>query len=254
MTRKPFIAGNWKMYKNGQQAQDFIRQFIPLVNSWEAHQVGLAVSATVLKEAVSTVATVGSFPLIIGAQNMHWEIEGAFTGEISGSMIKGTGATMVILGHSERRQLFGETDEWVARKLAAALDYGLTPIVCVGETLQDRESGRTFNVLANQLTGCLAGVSDHSLGSIVLAYEPVWAIGTGVTATVEQAQEAHAFIRGRLSRQFSPQAAEAVRILYGGSVKPDNAKSLLDQSDIDGALIGGASLDPVSLAKIVNLA
>jgi triosephosphate isomerase len=251
MTRKPFVAANWKMHKTGKEAQDFIKLFIPLVNSWDRQQVALAVPATALVEAVSASQ---DSPLIIGAQNTHWEIEGAFTGEISGSMIKATGATMVIVGHSERRLLFGETDEWVARKLAAALDYGLLPIVCVGETLQDRESGRTFNVLANQLTGCLAGVPDQALGSIILAYEPVWAIGTGVTATVEQAQEAHAFIRGRLSRQFNPRSAEATRILYGGSVKPDNAKSLLSQPDIDGALVGGASLDPISLAQIVNQA
>ncbi|MDR2140535.1 MAG: triose-phosphate isomerase [Deltaproteobacteria bacterium] len=248
--RKPFIAGNWKMYKTGAEAREFIERFRPLVKSWDRAQVALAVSALSLPEAVK--AAEGS-QLLIGAQNTHWATEGAFTGEISGAMIKAAGGQVVIIGHSERRLLFGETDGWVAKKLAAALDFGLLPIVCVGETLQDRDMGRTFNVLANQLTGGLAGLSDQALRDIVLAYEPVWAIGTGVTATVEQAQEAQAFIRGRLSRQFNPEAAGAVRLVYGGSVKPDNAQALLSQPDIDGALVGGASLSPDSFAEIVNL-
>jgi triosephosphate isomerase len=251
MSRKPFIAGNWKMFKTGSEATDFIKDFIPLVESWEKSQIALATPFTALSDAVKAAS---GFSLIIGAQNLHWESEGAFTGEVSAKMILATGATMVILGHSERRQLFGDTDEWVAKKIEAALEAGLFPIVCVGETLTDRKQGRTFNVLANQLTGCLAGLTDQSLANIVLAYEPVWAIGTGVTATVEQAQEAHAFIRGRLSRQSSPEAAAAIRILYGGSVKPDNARALLEQADIDGALVGGASLKPDSFAQIVNQA
>jgi triosephosphate isomerase len=239
------------MYKTGLEAQAYILDFRPLIKSWDTQEIALAVPATALVQAAEAAA--GS-PLIIGTQNMHWEQEGAFTGEISAPMIQGAGGTMVILGHSERRQYFGETDETVAQKVAAALEHELLPIVCVGETLAERESGRTFNILANQLTGSLAGISEQSLAQIVLAYEPVWAIGTGVVATVEQAQEAQAFIRGRLSRQFTPQAAEAVRILYGGSVKPGNARELLAQPDIDGALVGGASLKPDSLAEIVNQA
>ncbi|MDR1085147.1 MAG: triose-phosphate isomerase [Deltaproteobacteria bacterium] len=250
MPRKPFLAGNWKMFKTGQEAQAFIREFGQLVNSWTNKEVALAVPAAALAEAAQAAA--GS-PLVIGAQNMHWEKEGAFTGEISGPMIRAAGGTAVILGHSERRQFFGETDEHVSRKLTAALEYGLLPIVCLGETLAEREAGRTFNVLANQLTGSLAGLSDWAVGNIILAYEPIWAIGTGVVALVSQAQEAQAFIRGRLSRQFNSQAAESIRILYGGSVKPDNAQALLEQPDIDGALVGGASLKADSFAQIVNL-
>jgi triosephosphate isomerase len=250
MSRTPIIVGNWKMYKTGREAVTFIQEFLPLVASWAGQEVALAVPATALAEAVLAAA---ASPLIVGAQNAHWATEGAFTGEISAPMVKAAGGSLVILGHSERRQYFGDTDEWVAKKLTAALEAELLPIVCVGETARDRELGRTFNVLANQLTGGLSGLPDQDLNKVVLAYEPIWAIGTGVTATVEQAQEAQAFIRGRLARQFNPTAAEATRILYGGSVKPDNAKALIDQPDIDGALVGGASLDPASFARIVNL-
>ncbi|MDR1080600.1 MAG: triose-phosphate isomerase, partial [Deltaproteobacteria bacterium] len=188
----------------------------------------------------------------IGAQNVHWEKEGAFTGEISAGMVKAAGASFVILGHSERRQFFGDTDELVAKKLAAVLDAGLIPVVCIGESLGQRESGDTMKVLGSQLRGSLGGLSADRAASLIVAYEPVWAIGTGKTATRQQAQEVHAFVRGELKTLLGDKAASETRILYGGSVKPDNVKALMSEPDIDGALVGGAALKPDSFAQIVK--
>jgi triosephosphate isomerase len=188
----------------------------------------------------------------IGAQNVYWEKEGAFTGEVSGSMIKAVGCSHVIIGHSERRQYFGETNDWVLKKTRAALESGLTPIVCVGETLEQREAGSTAAILTEQFQQGIGGLSDEEFARITIAYEPVWAIGTGRTATPEIAEDAHRVIRERVKARFGAQAADAVRMLYGGSVKPDNVSNLMAQPDIDGALVGGASLKPDSFASIVN--
>src|SRR5207253_7686338 len=190
--------------------------------------------------------------ILVGAQNLHWAKEGAFTGEVSGPMVHATGATHVIIGHSERRQYFGETDETVLKKTVAALDASLAPIVCVGERLEHRESGQTEAVLCEQCEKGIAGLEAQQFAKIVIAYEPVWAIGTGKTATPEMAAEAHRVIRTEMRRHFGEKAAGEVRILYGGSVKPDNVKSLMAQPEIDGVLVGGASLDAVSFARIVN--
>lgn len=190
----------------------------------------------------------------LGAQNMHWEDSGAFTGEISGPMLKDLGCAYVILGHSERRQFFHETNETVNKKTRAALKNGLTPIVCVGETLAERETGKTFQVIADHVTNSLKGFSEEEIQKILIAYEPVWAIGTGKTATPEQAQEVHAAIRGLLKKNYPQETADDIVILYGGSVKPSNTKELVNQKDIDGALVGGASLDVKSFADIVRAA
>jgi triosephosphate isomerase len=188
----------------------------------------------------------------IGAQDLFWLKEGAYTGEVSAPMLAAAGCQWAIVGHSERRQYFGETDESVFKKTAAALEAGLTPIVCVGERLEEREGGMTENVLARQFAGGLAGLTPEQFARVVIAYEPVWAIGTGRTATPEIAQEAHSFLRGQIRARFGEEAAQACRILYGGSVKPDNIKGLMAQPDLDGALVGGASLDAASFAAIVN--
>ncbi len=186
----------------------------------------------------------------LGAQNLYWEDKGAFTGEVSAPMLKDAGCQYVIIGHSERRKYFGETDETVNKKIKAALEEGLSPIVCVGETLEEREADKTIEVVKAQLAGGLGGIED--LSKVTIAYEPVWAIGTGKTATPDQAQEVHKFIRGWISEKYSSQVAESLRILYGGSVKPSNAKELMNQEDIDGALVGGASLDSASFVEIVK--
>jgi triosephosphate isomerase len=237
------------MFKTGQQAVEFIDQFKPLIGSVSGRQIALAVPATALDRAASAAKGSG---IIIGAQNLHWEREGAFTGEISGQMIKQAGAAMVIIGHSERRQFFGDTDEGVSKKLAAAQENGLLAVVCIGENLSQRDAGQTFGVLASQLTGSLAGFAASGAPGLILAYEPVWAIGTGKTASTEEAQKAHAFIRQHLAAMIGSQAANTIRILYGGSVKPENAAALMGQPDIDGVLVGGASLAAYSFAKIVT--
>ncbi|MDR2366970.1 MAG: triose-phosphate isomerase [Deltaproteobacteria bacterium] len=247
MSRRPFLAGNWKMFKTDDQAVSFIKNFVPLVGDIADRDAALAVPATALQRVAEEAKGSG---VIIGAQNLHWEKEGAFTGEISAPMIVGAGASMVLIGHSERRQYFGDTDEWVAKKLSAAIEAGLLAVVCVGETLSERESERTFEVLSKQLKGSLAGFAAKDEKKLILAYEPVWAIGTGKTATKEEAQETQAFIRKELKALALP--AESIRILYGGSVKPDNAADLMAQPDIDGLLVGGASLQADSFAKIVN--
>ncbi|MDR2934455.1 MAG: triose-phosphate isomerase [Candidatus Adiutrix sp.] len=250
MNRKPLLAGNWKMYKTSRQAREFFQDILARLNPFPAdREVAFGVPFTSLEAAVQAVS---GTPIIIAAQNVHWEPEGAFTGEVSAPMIAAAGAGAVIIGHSERRQLFGETGPGVNKKIKAVLPAGLRPIVCLGETLAEREAGLTFEVLAKQLAEALAGLEKAAPGALDLAYEPVWAIGTGRTATPETAQEAHAFIRGWLAEKISPAAAGATRLLYGGSVKPDNAAQLMAQPDIDGALVGGASLTADGFAKIIQ--
>jgi len=247
--RKPVMAGNWKMYKTPAETQTFFEKFRPLVEKSEHCEIVICPPFTNLAAAVD--AAKGS-PIQVGAQNVAWAKEGAFTGEISGPMLKAVGASHAIIGHSERRQYFGETDETVLKRTQAALEFGLTPIVCVGERLEERESGNTETVLVSQFQKGIAGLSEQQFAKIVIAYEPVWAIGTGKTATPEIAADAHKVIRAQVREKFGKDAADAVRILYGGSVKPDNVKSLMAQPDIDGSLVGGAALDPVSFASIVN--
>jgi len=249
MTRKPLIAANWKMYKTPAQAQEFVKTFLPLVARHERDQIVLCPSFTSLSVVIAAVAGSG---VAVGAQNMYSAEEGAFTGETSPLMLKAIGTTHVILGHSERRQYFGETDETINRKLHTALRHELTPIVCVGEVLAEREAGRTDEVLLRQTRGVLAGIQPDQAAPIVIAYEPVWAIGTGKTATPQIACDAHRVIRGEVAKLLGAEVAGKLRILYGGSVKTDNCSSLMGESEIDGALVGGASLDPQSFAKIVN--
>jgi triosephosphate isomerase len=250
MNRKPVLAGNWKMFKTSPQAREFFQDLLKRLTPFPLdREVAFGVPFTCLEAAVQAVC---GKPIIVAAQNVHWEPEGAFTGEISAPMVAATGAGAVIIGHSERRQLFGETGAGVNKKIKAVLLAGLRPRVCLGETLAERESGRTFEILAGQLAEALAGLDQAAPGTLDLAYEPVWAIGTGRTATPETAQAAHAFIRGWLAEKISPAWAEATRLLYGGSVKPDNAAQLMAQPDIDGALVGGASLEPDSFAKIIK--
>src|ERR1051325_5522563 len=247
--RKPVMAGNWKMYKTPAETSAFFETFRPLVEKSEHCEVVICPPFTDLAAAVE--AARGS-RIRVGAQNIAWAKEGAFTGEISGAMIAAAGATHAIVGHSERRQYFGETDETVLKRTQAALEAGLTPIVCVGERLAEREGGRTEAVLVSQFQKGIAGLSEQQFAKIVIAYEPVWAIGTGKTATPEIAADAHRVIRGQVLHKFGKAAADAVIILYGGSVKPDNVKSLMAQPEIDGSLVGGASLEAVSFASIVN--
>ena len=237
------------MYKTGAETRAFFEGFHPSVKASKHCDIVVAPPYTAIAAAVE--ATQGS-NIGIAAQNLHWEREGAFTGEISARMIVDAGCKYVIIGHSERRQYFGETDESVHRKTQAALLAGLTPIVCIGETLPEREGGITKDVLRRQFDGGFAALTDESFSRILIAYEPVWAIGTGRTATPEIAEDAHRFIRELANGKFGEARANAVRILYGGSVKPDNIKGLMAQPDIDGALVGGASLDPKSFAAIVN--
>ena len=247
--RKPVMAGNWKMYKTPAETTAFFEKFRPLAGQAEHCEVVICPPFTNLAAAV---AAAQGTRIRIGAQNIGWAKEGAFTGEISGSMIVASGATYAIVGHSERRQYFAETDETVLKRTQAALEFGLTPIVCVGERLEERESGQTEAVLARQFQKGIAGLSEQQFARIVIAYEPVWAIGTGKTATPEIAADTHRAIRGQVRAKFGKEAGEAIRILYGGSVKPDNTRSLMAQPEIDGVLVGGASLDAVSFASIVN--
>ena len=245
--RTPVIAGNWKMYKTARQAAETIRSLADLVKGVQGVEVVICPPFTALAAAVE--AAKGSL-VAIGAQDCYWEKEGAFTGQVAVPMIADLGCSHCIVGHSERRQLFGETDATVDKKIEAVLANGLNCIACVGETLAEREAGQTFAVLERQVRN---GLTRHLTSArLVIAYEPVWAIGTGKTATPVQAQEAHAFIRQVVAEAASPAAAQAVRILYGGSVKPDNIATLMAQPDVDGGLVGGASLDAASFAKIVR--
>jgi triosephosphate isomerase len=243
------MAGNWKMYKTPAETTQFFEKFRPLVEKSSHCEVVICPPFTNLAAAVAAVK--GS-NIRIGSQNIGWAKEGAFTGEISGPMINAVGATHAIIGHSERRQYFGETDETVLKRTQAALEFGLTPIVCIGELLADREAGKTEAVLTGQFQKGIAGLTEQQFAKIVIAYEPVWAIGTGKTATPEIAADAHRAIRAQVVAKFGKPAGDAIRILYGGSVKPDNVKTLMAQTEIDGVLVGGASLDPAGFASIVN--
>ncbi len=243
------MAGNWKMFKRPAETTAFFEKFRPLVENSEHCEIVICPPFTNLAAAVD--AAKGT-RIHVGAQNIAWAKEGAFTGEISGPMIAAAGASYTIVGHSERRQYFGETDETVLKRTQAALEFGLTPIVCVGERLEEREGGSTEAVLVGQCQRGISGLTDQQFAKIVIAYEPVWAIGTGKTATPEIAADAHRAIRAHVRERFGKEAADAVRILYGGSVKPDNVKTLMAQPEIDGSLVGGASLDAVSFAGIVN--
>jgi triosephosphate isomerase len=243
------MAGNWKMFKNPAETTVFFEKFLPLVERSEHCEVVICPPFVNLAAAVD--AAKGS-RVKVGAQNVHWAKEGAYTGEVSAPMLAAAGCTHVIIGHSERRQYFGETDETVLKRTVAALEAGLTPIVCVGETLVEREGNLTEDVLKTQFTGGIAGLTGDQFAKIVIAYEPVWAIGTGKTATPEIAADAHRVIRAAVNAKFGDAARKSVRILYGGSVKPDNVKNLMAQPEIDGALVGGASLDAASFASIVN--
>jgi triosephosphate isomerase (TIM) len=247
--RKPVIAGNWKMFKTVEEAVAFVDALVPLVESSAHCEIVVAPPFPALSSVARRVkgTNVG-----VAAQDCHWEKEGAFTGEVSCEMIKEAGAGHVIIGHSERRQFFGETNETVNKKIFAALRGSLIPIVCVGESLAEREKNQTEKVVGEQMTRGLNALTELQLSHIIVAYEPVWAIGTGRTATPELAADTHRFIRETVARLFSRSSSTAIRILYGGSVKPDNIRGLMAQPDIDGALVGGASLKPDSFAAIVN--
>jgi triosephosphate isomerase (TIM) len=248
--RTKLLAANWKMYKTPAEAQAFCREFLPMVESSSAEVVLCAPAVCI----PAVAAQVKGSHIRVGAQNVHWEKEGAFTGELSTAMLLAAGCTHVIIGHSERRQYFGETDSTVNKRLEAALEAGLTPICCVGEVLEEREAGLTDEVLRRQCTIAFRGISGDKAQKLTVAYEPVWAIGTGKTATPEIAQQAHITIRAEAAKAFGKAVADGLRILYGGSVKPENAKALMSQPDIDGALVGGASLDAKSFAAICKAA
>lgn len=247
--RRPLIAGNWKMYKTVAEALATTQKLIEQIPVTVTVDVMIAPPYTAL---ASVAGILVNSPVALGAQNLHWEKEGAFTGEISASMLVSAGCRYVIIGHSERRQFFQETDGNVNRKLVAALNAGLIPVVCVGESETQREAGQTFEVIEQQITVALQDLEASSLSPLVIAYEPVWAIGTGKTATPEQAQEVHARLRELIAQKKSKTLAKQTRILYGGSVKPDNIAELMRKPDVDGALVGGASLDAAMFARIVN--
>ncbi|MBS1816559.1 MAG: triose-phosphate isomerase [Acidobacteria bacterium] len=247
--RTPLIAGNWKMYKTVSEAVAFAKEFRSVVKDVSGVDIVLAPTFTAVHAVAEAVRATN---VAVAAQDVYWEKEGAFTGEVSASMVREAGAEYVIIGHSERRRLFGETDVMVNRKIRAAQGADLTPIVCVGETLEEREAGATLAVLDRQIKDGLDGLTPEQVAALVIAYEPVWAIGTGRTATAAQAQDAHAHIRGRLRQWFGADTAEQTRILYGGSVKPDNTAELVREADVDGALVGGASLDVKSFGEIVT--
>ncbi|MDQ3115755.1 MAG: triose-phosphate isomerase [Verrucomicrobiota bacterium] len=248
--RKKIIAANWKMHMTQSESEAFITTFLREIGDLDTVEIVIVPPFTAIPKVTELLTQTQSIK--VGAQNMHWERNGAFTGEISPAMLRELFVRYVVLGHSERRAMFGETDAIVNRKVRAALEEQLRPILCVGETLAQREKGQVEKVISAQLRGSLAEVDAAGLHEIVVAYEPVWAIGTGKVATTGQAQEVHAFIRQTLGQMSDEATAEKIRIQYGGSVKPDNARQLLDQQDIDGALVGGASLDPRSFAQIVQ--
>lgn len=249
MPRTKLMAANWKMYKTPDQTREFFNSFLPMVKGHTRDEI--AVHPPFVCVHVAVEAARGS-NVSIGGQNMHWEKEGAFTGETSSGMLLAVGCTHVIIGHSERRQYFGETDDTVNLKAKAALEAGLIPIVCVGEVLEEREAGLTEDVLRRQCLRAFNAISGKKAHKLVVAYEPVWAIGTGKTATPQMAADAHALIRNEASKAFGDEMAANLRILYGGSVKPENVKALMAQEEIDGALVGGASLDPKSFTSIVK--
>ncbi len=247
--RKALIAGNWKMYTTAVDGCRLALDVAKTCSDFTDREVLIAPPFTILSEVAHVLA--GS-KIIVAAQNVCWAEKGAFTGEISPTMVQAAGGSAAIVGHSERRQIFGETDELINSRVKGALAFGLLTILCIGETLRERDGGQTFNVLADQLRQGLASLTSADMANVVIAYEPVWAIGTGKTASKEQAQEAHAFIREVLGKIFEKTVAEQTRILYGGSVKPTNIDELMAQSDIDGALVGGAALDAESFGRIIN--
>jgi len=249
MARKKLIAANWKMYKNPAQTEEFFRAFLPLVFEHNRDEIVVCPPYVDLQAALESAK--GS-QIAVGAQDVYWKDEGAFTGEISSAMLVAVACTHVIVGHSERRQYFGETDDTVNLKLKSALEHGLTPIVCVGEVLEEREAGLTEDVLRRQCLRAFNALSAKKAAKLVIAYEPVWAIGTGKTATPQMAADAHLLIRGEAAKAFGEEFAAQLRILYGGSVKPENASALMSEEEIDGALVGGASLDAKSFAAIVK--
>jgi triosephosphate isomerase len=246
--RIPFLAANWKMYKTVHEAVVYVKEFRSMVKDVSDAEIVVAPTFTAIHAAAEAAR---NSPIGIAAQDLYWEREGAFTGEISAAMVKEAGAEYAIVGHSERRRLFGETDATVNRKTLAALGAGLTPIVCIGETLEEREGNQTFAILDRQIKDGLDALTAEQVAALVIAYEPVWAIGTGRNATPEQASEAHAHIRSRLRQWFGGDAAEQCHVIYGGSVKPDNIRDLVAHADVDGALVGGASLDVRAFHEIV---
>ena len=247
--RRPLIAGNWKMFKTGPEAVETADRLVKLLSTTMDVDVMIAPPFTALAPVSDMLKNTRIF---LGAQNFFWEEEGAYTGEISTSMLVSAGCRYVIVGHSERRQYFGETDDTVNKKIKAALKKDLIPVLCIGESEMERDSKETFSVLDRQVRKGLKGFSADEMESLVIAYEPVWAIGTGKTATADQAQEVHLFLRAMLGKKFGDKLAKSIRILYGGSVKSDNIKELMTMPDIDGALIGGASLEPETFSKIVQ--
>ena len=248
-TRTPVLAANWKMFKTNRESLAYVRELASLVKGEQHAEIVVAPPMTSLATVVEAARNT---PIGVSVQNLHFEKQGAFTGEVSAAMAKDAGAEYAIVGHSERRRLFGDTDEWVNKKVRAAIDAELTPIACIGETLEERESGQTNAVLDRQVREGLKGLSEKEVSELIIAYEPVWAIGTGKNATPAEAGDAHRHIRGRLSEWFGAEAAKACRILYGGSVKPDNIADLRTLPDVDGALIGGASLEVKSFFDIIT--
>ena len=249
MARLPIIVGNWKMNKTVGEALELIRQLKGANSGVEGVEVAVAPPFTSL---YAVRRELDGSSIRLAAQNLYWEEKGAYTGEISSLMLRDLGCDYVIIGHSERRQLFGETDETVNKRIKAALRQGLNPIFCIGETLKEREEGRTFSIAGTQIQGGLVGIDEKEIKKVVIAYEPVWAIGTGKTATPEQAEEVHAFIRQKMEKLYNREVAQNIRIQYGGSVTPENVKGLMSQKDIDGALVGGASLKSEGFLKIVR--
>ena len=247
--RKPIIVGNWKMNKTVSEAVDLVKNLVDKVHDAKGVDIGVAPPFTALKAVADICASTN---VAVCAQNIFWENSGAFTGEISPAMLVDVGCKYAIIGHSERRAIMGETDEIVNKKIFAALKHNLTPIVCIGETLKQREQSETFTIIDTQIKGGLDRLSPNEARSLVLAYEPIWAIGTGKTATPDQAQEVHAFIRRKLADLFGDEVAEDIRIQYGGSVKPENVDNLMALKDLDGALVGGASLKADSFARIIK--
>ncbi len=248
MERRPLIAGNWKMHTNVQQAQQLALEVVRAISGVNDRDVMVAPPFTALTAVGAILAKTGVF---LGAQNVHWETKGAFTGEISGPMLWDVGCAMAIVGHSERRHVFGETDAMVNKRVKGAMGAGLVPVFCIGETIEERKAGKALEILEGQVRSGLARIDVADPGGLVVAYEPVWAIGTGLTASESQAQEAHRFIRNLLAGMYDKNIAAGIRILYGGSVKPDNIDVLMQQEDIDGALVGGAALKAESFERII---
>ncbi len=247
--RRPLIAGNWKLNKTIAEAKELARELAEQAGTISDRDIVIAPVYTAL---ASVAENVSGSSIQVAAQNCYPQPNGAYTGEVSPELLKDAGCQYIIIGHSERRQIFAETDEFINAKIIKILENGLKPILCIGETLEERESGDMLEVLTTQVKGGLAGLSEKQMKDIVIAYEPVWAIGTGKTASDEQAQEAHSFIRGLVQGLFNPEIAQGIRILYGGSVKPDNVDGLMAQDDIDGALVGGASLKAADFLRIIN--